>query len=77
MTWKELKELIEKMPPEEQEKPVMAWDRDEFPKSVKYLSYSNENIYSNGIDVCLESDFDEYPKELKLVLQKHQYYLSV
>ena len=77
MTWKELKEHIEQMSPENQEKPVMVWDTYSFPKPANGLFDHGENVYSDGNDPYSETYFKGYPERLTLVLQKHQYYLSV
>lgn len=77
MTWKELKELIEQMSPEEQDSKVIVWDRDEFPKSVDGLFNQDENVYKNWLGTCFESDLEGNSNEWKLVLKEGEYYLNV
>lgn len=78
MTWKELKELIEQMSPEEQNAKVIVWDRDEFPKSVNSLLNQDENVYKSWLNIYFESDLKERnSNELRLVLKEGEYYLNV
>ena len=57
MTWKELKEEIEKMTPEQQGQEVITWG-ERNPMRPTSLAVCDENMYSNDDwdFCCLESD---------------------
>lgn len=79
MTWKELKELIDKMSPEEQEMTVMMWSEYDWPRPVQYLKEIEEDIYAtDGWDnYCNEEYAKAHPEEdIELVLEKGEYCLK-
>ena len=76
MTWKELKERIEQMSPENQKDEVIFLDSYDCLKLVTGLFNSSENVYSDGIDVYSEQYFKGYPDRLELVLKKGNYYFK-
>jgi len=80
MTWKELKNRIEKMPEEEQEKNVTVW-AEEKPIWDAVLSRCSEDLYWNNNWDCsyYKSDLEE--EELNdpgtyLIARKGHYYLD-
>ena len=80
MTWKELKNRIEKMPEDEQEKTVTVWAEEE-PMRDAVLSRCTEDLYGNNEwDLTLyKSDLEE--EELNdtgtyLIARKGHYYLD-
>lgn len=80
MTWKELKQKIEKMSEEEQEKTVTVW-ADEEPIRDAVLSRCTEDLYGNN-----DWDFAVYKSDLEeeelndtgtyLIARKGHYYLD-
>lgn len=79
MTWKELKECIEQMPPEEQTGIVMMWSEYGQPQPVEHFSKADENLYVvDGWDsYCDENYAKAHPeKDIELVLEKGDYYLK-
>lgn len=79
MTWKELKECIEQMSPEEQTGIVMMWSEYDQPRPAKHFSKADENLYVvDGWDsYCDENYTKVHPeKDIELVLEKGDYYLK-
>lgn len=80
MTWKELKEKIDRMSTEQQELPVLAWGEYE-PISEADLEICDENMYRNDdwyysvVESDLTDDEKEDPETI-LVAKKGTYYLS-
>ena len=80
MTWEELKNRIEKMPEEEQEKTVTVWAEEE-PMRGAVLSRCTEDLYGNN-----DWDCGYYKSDLKeedmndtgtyLIARKGHYYLD-
>lgn len=77
MTWKELKELIEKMSPEEQEMFVIIWSEHDCPKPIRHLS-KEEDIYVDIWDCYCNKEYaDSHPEDdMELVLEKGEYCLK-
>lgn len=79
MTWKELKELIEQMSPEEQETSIMIWSEYDIPRPVQHFRKIGRNIYTvdNGDYYCDDKYVEDYPEEnAKLVLKEGEYCLK-
>lgn len=79
MTWRELKELIDKMSPEEQENVVMIWSDNDCPRTAEYFKKVEKNIYCDWWDsYCYDEDYiKSHPEEdVELVLEKGEYYLK-
>lgn len=78
MTWKELKERIEQMSPEEQEGIVMMWSEYDCPQPVGHLRKVENNLYTvDGWDSYCDDNYAKaHPeKDIELVLEKGDYYL--
>lgn len=73
MTWKELKERIEQMSPEEQECVVKLYPRKGIPRPV-YLRSTISDIYSDGNDMYSEFYAMNTPGIFDIVLRKNEYY---
>lgn len=73
MTWKELKERIEQMSPEEQERAVKLWPRSGTPRNV-YLRSTASDIYSDGNETYSEFYAKSNPGIFYIVLRKNEYY---
>lgn len=79
MTWRELRELLDKMSSEEQGMPVMIWSEHDCPRPIQHLHKIEEDIYAiNGGDFyCNEECAKDYPKEdIELVLEEGEYCLK-
>lgn len=81
MTWKELKELIEQMSPEEQNKSVIIWTVEyDIPRPANRLSKRYENLYYiHGLDAYCDEKYikDCSEEDIELVLGKGEYCLKV
>lgn len=81
MTWRELKDAIDRMPEEQQELDVINWDMcSEFSKVI--LVVCDEDMYYNEkwTHSVVESflyDNEKEDNETKLIAKKGTYYLSV
>lgn len=80
MTWKELKDRIEKMTPEEQDKTVVGWGEDT-PIRDAVLAKVTEDMYYNENWDHAESESDISTEELadpetSLIAEKGLYYLE-
>lgn len=81
LTWKKLKERIEKMSEEEQNQSVKVWGDDTTLCKEVTFDVAEENLYwHDDFDYycCLESELDSYtPEECTLVAEKGTHYLYV
>lgn len=80
MTWKELKDRIERMTPEEQERSVVGWGEDT-PIKDAVLAKLDENLYYNANWDCCVYGSDCEPEDLTdpgtyLIAKKGLYYLE-
>lgn len=79
MTWKELRELINQMSPEEQEDTVMIWGKyRSIPDPAEKLERLIMDMYYDGTKRYFRKNTDSCPnKSFKLVLKKGKYYINV
>lgn len=78
MTWKELKDLINKMSPEEQGMSVIIWAEHDCPRPVQHLCKMEEDIYvvDDWDSYCSKEYAEAHPEEdIELVLEEGEYCL--